>query len=58
MRPEVNSNQFEISNGFEKSFRLHGNFTTANLKIPNLFQKLIHPHGDFTAATLQTIVRF
>ena len=25
MRPEVNSNQFEISNRFEMSFRLHGN---------------------------------
>ena len=27
MRPEVNSNRFEILNGFEKSFLLHGNFT-------------------------------
>ena len=27
MRPEVNSNRFEISNRFEKSFRLHGDFT-------------------------------
>ena len=25
MRPEVNSNWFEISNRFEMSFRLHGN---------------------------------
>ena len=25
MRPEVNSNRFEISNRFEMSFRLHGN---------------------------------
>ena len=25
MRPEVNSNWFEISNCFEMSFRLHGN---------------------------------
>ena len=24
MRPQVNSHQFEISNGFEMSFRLHG----------------------------------
>ena len=46
MRPEVNSNQFEIlncfeiSNCFEMSFRLHDNL-----------------HGDFTAATFQTIAR-
>ena len=32
MRPEVNSNWFEISNHFEKSFRLHGNFTAAACK--------------------------
>ena len=25
VRPEVNSNRFEISNRFEMSFRLHGN---------------------------------
>ena len=25
MRPEVNSNRFEISNRFEMSFRLYGN---------------------------------
>ena len=25
MRPEVNSDRFEISNRFEMSFRLHGN---------------------------------
>ena len=25
MRPEVNSNRFEISNRFEMSFRSHGN---------------------------------
>ena len=29
MRPEVNTNRFEISNRFEKSFRLHGDFITA-----------------------------
>ena len=29
MRPEVNSNRFEISNRFEKLFRVHGNFATA-----------------------------
>ena len=36
MRPEVNSNQFEISNRFEMSFRLHGNlhgdFTAATFQ--------------------------
>ena len=56
MRHEVNSNRFEISKRFEKSFRLHGNFTKANLEISNLFQKLFRLHGDFsnfaeTAAT-------
>ena len=29
MTPEVNSNRFEISNHFEKSFRLHDDFTAA-----------------------------
>ena len=38
MRPKVNSDQFEISNRFEKSFRLHGNFTTANLEIQTRFK--------------------
>ena len=36
MRPEVNSNQFEISNRFEVLFRLHGNlhgdFTATNFQ--------------------------
>ena len=32
MRPQVNSNRFEISNCFRKSFRLHGNFTVATCK--------------------------
>ena len=36
MRPEVNSNRFEISNCFEMSFRLHGNlhrdFTAASFQ--------------------------
>ena len=36
MRPEVNSNRFEISNRYEMSFRLHGNlhgdFTAATFK--------------------------
>ena len=40
MRPKVNSNRFEISNHFEKSFRLHGNFTASNLEISNRFKKL------------------
>ena len=44
MKPKVNSNRFE------KSFRLHGEFTTTNLQISNPFQKLYHLHGDFTAA--------
>ena len=55
MRQEVNSNRSGISERFEKSFRLHGNFTTANLEISNPFQKLFRLHGDFTAATFQTI---
>ena len=29
MKHEVNSNRFEILNHFEKSFRLHGDFTAA-----------------------------
>ena len=57
MRPEVSSDRFEISNHFEKSFRLHGNFTTSNLEILNRFQKLFRLHGDFTVATFQTIAR-
>ena len=31
LKLEVNSNRFEISNCFEKSFRLNGSFTKANL---------------------------
>ena len=42
MRPEVNSNRFEISNRFEMSFRLHGNlhrdFTAAS------FQTIVRPY--------------
>ena len=49
--PEVNSDRFEITNRYEKSFRFHGNFTAANLEISNPFQKLLRLHGDFTAAT-------
>ena len=58
MRPEVSSNQFEISNHFEKLLRLHGNFTIGKLEISNLFQKLFRLHGDFTSKTFQTIVSF
>ena len=36
---EVNSNRFEISNHFEKSFHLHGNFTAANLEFSNPFSE-------------------
>ena len=32
MRPEVNSNRLEISNRFEKLFRLHRDFTAATCK--------------------------
>ena len=56
MRPEVSSNQFEISNCFEKLFPWYDNLTTANPEILSLFQKLFRLHGDFTAATFQTIV--
>ena len=55
MRPEVNSNRLEISNRFEMSFCLHGNFTVSNLEISNHFQKLSRLYRDFTAATFQTI---
>ena len=57
MRPKVNSNRFEISNRFQNSFRLHGNFTANNLEISNCFQKLFRLHGDFTAVTFQTLAR-
>ena len=57
MRPEVNSNRFEISNDFEM-FRLRGNFTVSNLEISSRFHKLSSLHGDFTAATFKTIARF
>ena len=58
MRPERNSNCFEISNRFEKSFRLRGSLTAVNLEISNRFQKLFRLYGDFTKATFQTTVRF
>ena len=48
MRPEVNSNQFEMSNRFEKLFHLHDSFTTANLEISNPFQKFFRLNVDFT----------
>ena len=51
MRPELNSKRFQ------KSFRLHGNFTAANLEISKRFQKLFRLHADFTTATFETIVR-
>ena len=59
MRSEVASNQFEISNCIEKSFRLHGSFNKPNHEISNPFQKLFRLHGDFTASNLhhQVIVR-
>ena len=57
MRSEVNSNRFEISNCFEKSFRLHGNFSASNFESSNRFQKLSRLHGDFTTATFQNIAR-
>ena len=53
MRPEVNSNRFEISNHFEKLFRVHGNVTMANLEFSNPFQKLFRLHGNFTTTTFQ-----
>ena len=58
MRSERNSNWFEISNRFEKSFRLRGSLTAVNLEISNRFQKLFRLYGDFTKATFQTTVRF
>ena len=57
MRPEMNSNWFEISNSFEELFCLHGSFTVSNLESSNHFQKLSCLHGDFTAETFQTIAR-
>ena len=47
MRPEVNLNRFEISNRFENSFRLQGNFTAANFEISNRFQKLFFIHYSY-----------
>ena len=47
MRPKVKSNRFEISNQFEKLFRLHGSSTAANLEISNRIQKLFCLHSDF-----------
>ena len=58
IRHKVNSNWFEIWNGFEKSLCLHGNLTTTNLEVWNKFQKLFRLHGNLTMATFKTIVRF
>ena len=52
MRPEVNSNQFEISNRFEKAFLLHDNFTVSNLKSSKRFQKLSRLLGSHEKALL------
>ena len=41
MSPEVNSNRFEISNGFEISFRLHGNLH-GDFNFPNNGKALMH----------------
>ena len=48
MRPEVISKRFEISNRFEKTFRLHGNLTTANLKP---FSKIVQFAWQFHCGT-------
>ena len=56
MRLEVNSDRIQISNHFEKSFRLHGSSTAVKLQISNCFQKLLRLHGDFTLAVWQTMV--
>ena len=58
MRPEVKSNQFEIPNQFEKSFRLCGSFTMTNFESSNPFQNLFRLYDDFTAETFPTIARF
>ena len=52
MRPEVNSNRFEISKRVGKLFRLQGNFTAAKVEISKHFQKLFRLHGDFTKIAL------
>ena len=36
MRPEMNSNRFKISNRFEKSFRLHDDFTATTCNVTGL----------------------
>ena len=58
MRPQVNSNPFEISNRFEKSFGLHCSFTKVNLEVSSHPQKMFRFHGDFTVATCQAMVKF
>ena len=41
MRPEVNSNLFELSNRFEMSFRLHGSLH-GDVNFPNNSKALLH----------------
>ena len=41
MRPEVNSNRFEISNRFEMSFRLHGSLH-GDVNFPYNGKALLH----------------
>ena len=50
MKSEVNSHRSEISFRFEKSFNLHGNFTTANL-FSQPTSHLICLHSNVIAAT-------
>ena len=42
MRPEVSPNRFEISNRFEKSFHLHGDFTATTC------QAIVRSYRTFT----------
>ena len=53
MRPEVNSNQFEISNRFEKCFCLHDDFTVVT------FQTVIRfiAHAQMILAPLLAIIK-
>ena len=55
MKPEVNSNRFEIPNRFEMSFRLHGNlhgdFTAATFQT---MAKLYCTCADYIFKLMQT----
>ena len=53
MRPEVNSNQFEISNCFEKCFCLHDDFAMAT------FQTVVRfiAHAQMILAPLLAIIK-